>query len=259
MVLPASYRELDILLPQRMAVEKVWTSVSDKTKQALILPDGRADLILKFMLDDADQPYDIIPVIAGPSADWWLSPAVARTGFVGLRFKPGFGGCFLGVSLTEIAGRAYSGDEALALAPQLKPLCTPAQNIAALVTRLKVFYDGYTHPKISKSLLAVIDDMHLSGGRSAVNILARNNGITERSLHRLFKKYVGLSPKIFASVLRFHRALRLLTRNGLTISQTALEAGYSDQAHMTRDFKRHGGFTPNNIPNELVLAGLPLN
>lgn len=258
MVIPANYQELDILLPERMAVEQVWTSLSATTKDALILPDGRADLILKFMLDANNKPYDIIPIIAGPSADWWLSPAIPRTGFVGLRFKPGFGGHFLGVPLAQIAGRAHSADEALALAPQLKSLCAPASNVEALVKRLEVFFDDYPAPKISASLRGVIDNMHLSGGRASVKILAQDNGITTRTLHRLFLKFVGLSPKTFASVLRFHRALRLITRNGLNPSQAAFEAGFSDQAHMTRDFKRHGGFTPASIPPELTLVGLPL-
>lgn len=258
MILPLNYQELDILLPKRLAVEKVWTSVADKAKNALILPDGRADLILKFMLDEADKPYDITPIIAGPSADWWLSPAIPRRGFVGLRFKPGFGGHFLKVPLAEIAGRAHSGEEALALAPQLKPLCAPAQNAAELVARLEVFFEAYTAPKIPLHLNNVIDEMHLSGGRTPIEILAKNNGITVRTLHRQFLKYVGLSPKIFASVLRFHRALRLITRNRLNISQAAFEAGFSDQAHMNRDFKRHGGFTPAKIPPELVMVGLPI-
>lgn len=258
MVIPASYQELNIPLPQRLAVEKVWTSLTNKAKDALILPDGRADLILKFMLDANDRPYDIIPIIAGPSANHWMSPAVPRTGFVGLRFKPGFGGYFLGVPLASIAGRAHSGADALSLSPQFSSLCAPAENVETLVKRLERFFDDYQAPKISTSLSGVIDDMHLSGGRTSIKTLAKQNGITVRTLHRLFIGFVGLSPKAFASVLRFHRALRLLTRNGLTPSQAAFEAGFSDQAHMTRDFKRHGGFTPATIPPELTLVGLPL-
>ncbi|MBL1419394.1 MAG: AraC family transcriptional regulator [Alphaproteobacteria bacterium] len=258
MAIPASYRELDVLLPPRLAVETVWTSLSDKITDALILPDGRADLILRFMLDDDDRPYDIIPIIAGPSADYWFSPAIPCRGFVGLRFKPGFGGYFLGVDLAGIAGRAYSGDEALALAPQLVALCQPATDVESLIIRMEQFFDDYAEPQISAILVRVMNDMHLSGGRAAIKDLARDNGVTVRGLHRLFVKFVGLSPKAFAAVLRFHRALRLLTRAGLSLSHAALEAGYADQAHMTRDFKRHGGFTPAAIPPNLVMVGLPL-
>lgn len=259
MVIPARYKELNILLPERLAVEKVWTSVSDKENDALILPDGRADLILKFMLDDADRPYDIVPIIAGPSADYWFSPTIKRRGFVGLRFKPGFGGHFLRVPLASIAGRAYSGAEALDLAPQLANLCQPAGSINALIVRMERFFDDYAEAQISTALAGVMNDMHLSGGRTTIRHLADDNGLTVRTLHRLFIKFVGLSPKTFAAILRFHRALRLLTRAGLSPSHAALEAGYADQAHMTRDFKRHGGFTPNSIPPDLVMAGLPLS
>lgn len=258
MAIPASYNELDVLLPARLAVETVWTSLSDKIADALILPDGRADLILRFMLDDDDQPYDIVPVIAGPSVDYWFSPTVKRRGFVGLRFKPGFGGHFLGVDLAGIAGRAYSGEAALALAPQFAALCQPAVDIESLIVRMERFFAGYAAPQISTILVRVMDDMHLSGGRATIKNVARDNGVTVRGLHRLFVKFVGLSPKAFAAVLRFHRALRLLTHAGLSLSHAALEAGYTDQAHMTRDFKRHGGFTPAAIPLDLVMVGLPL-
>ena len=56
---------------------------------------------------------------------------------------------------------------------------------------------------------------------------------------------IGLSPKEFARLLRFQRALRLAAeRPGIAWAVVAARAGYSDQAHFTRHFKRHVGATP---------------
>lgn len=56
-------------------------------------------------------------------------------------------------------------------------------------------------------------------------------------------------------VIQFHRAIRLIRDVGLDPATAALEAGYADQAHMTRVFRKLGGFTPARVP-ELTLAGL---
>ncbi len=76
---------------------------------------------------------------------------------------------------------------------------------------------------------------------------ARIVAMSERNLRRHIEKSVGLSVRALVSVLRFQRTLRLLSSNGgeaLSLIQAALEGGYADQAHMTREFRRHGGFTP---------------
>jgi AraC-like DNA-binding protein len=78
-----------------------------------------------------------------------------------------------------------------------------------------------------------------------------------RTLRRHLSRALGLSFKAYSSVLRFQRTMRLLTREErpLGLADAALEGGYSDQAHMTRDFRRHGGFTPGARP-PLVLIGM---
>jgi AraC-like DNA-binding protein len=105
-----------------------------------------------------------------------------------------------------------------------------------------------------------LDLLHLAGGRLAMPELARIVGVPERSLRRRVEEAVGLSFKALASVLRFQRTLRLLAGpegRTLTLAQAALEAGYADQAHMTREFRRHGGFTPARQP-PVALGSLPL-
>jgi AraC-like DNA-binding protein len=52
-----------------------------------------------------------------------------------------------------------------------------------------------------------------------------------------------VSPKRFASLLRFERAL-LLARQGGRLTDVALNAGYYDQSHFNREFSRFTGQAP---------------
>lgn len=54
----------------------------------------------------------------------------------------------------------------------------------------------------------------------------------------------GYPLRTLSGVLRFQRAMELLDTGVGTLSDVAMAAGYADQAHMTREFRRFGGFTP---------------
>ena len=129
-------------------------------------------------------------------------------------------------------------------------MCLPAASIEHLAKRLDNFVRGRSNPSQEPTrTVSLIESLHLSGGRLPISELAAINGIDERTVRREFKTNLGLSPKQYALVTQFNRALRLLREVGLDVISAATEAGYSDQAHMTRVFRKLGGFTPAKIPN----------
>jgi methylphosphotriester-DNA--protein-cysteine methyltransferase len=72
-------------------------------------------------------------------------------------------------------------------------------------------------------------------------------GASERHLEKQFKKHVGLSPKIYAMIVRFK------TMEQLLISKPKLRWGkinfadqYYDQNHFIKEFKRFTGHTPSD-------------
>jgi transcriptional regulator GlxA family with amidase domain len=69
---------------------------------------------------------------------------------------------------------------------------------------------------------------------------------SERQLERRFERVVGLTPKRYAALLRFERAVAAL-RTGVALGTVAIEAGYYDQAHFNRDFRRFAGTTPTRL------------
>lgn len=88
-----------------------------------------------------------------------------------------------------------------------------------------------------------------SRGRASVDSLARTVGLSPRHLGTLFQREVGRSPKTVAMLMRFEHAtariahdVRLRGRTDLAL--VAADTGYSDQAHLSREFVRFAGVPP---------------
>jgi AraC-like DNA-binding protein len=77
----------------------------------------------------------------------------------------------------------------------------------------------------------------------SLDTLAREAGIGPFHLCRVFRRETGLSPHAYQIHMRTRLAKSLLMK-GIPISQVAAEAGFADQAHLTRHFKRMFGVTP---------------
>ncbi|MFO0600570.1 MAG: helix-turn-helix domain-containing protein [Myxococcaceae bacterium] len=84
-------------------------------------------------------------------------------------------------------------------------------------------------------------------------------GVSTRNLRRVFRDVVGMSPKEYARLARFHHALREARRSGgeLDWAGLAAAAGYYDQAHMIAEFRDIAGVTPRALLSELGFGGQP--
>lgn len=89
-------------------------------------------------------------------------------------------------------------------------------------------------------------------GVANVNEVAGDLGVSERHLRRVFREAVGVSPKAFAKLARFHRALRAARATAHPgWASIAAAAGYYDQAHLIADFRAIAGATPQALLGEL--------
>lgn len=85
-----------------------------------------------------------------------------------------------------------------------------------------------------------------SAPRSSVAELASGACLSRKQFERLFRSYVGINPKEYACIVRFHRALNRM-RSGPERpdqAQIAYACGYADQSHFIREFRRFSGHTP---------------
>ncbi|MFO0559042.1 MAG: helix-turn-helix transcriptional regulator [Polyangiales bacterium] len=88
-----------------------------------------------------------------------------------------------------------------------------------------------------------------------VDRLASLAGISERSLHRLFEKYVGVSSKWIVRRARVQGAAERVARGeSVDWAAVAAELGYSDQAHLIRDFRAQIGVTPAAYARACVVS-----
>jgi AraC-like DNA-binding protein len=90
-------------------------------------------------------------------------------------------------------------------------------------------------------------------GDASVRAVADELDVSERQLRRVFRDAVGLSPKAFARVGRFHRALEA-ARRGESWARIAASTGYCDQAHLIDEFRAIAGETPRAFVAELADA-----
>ena len=73
--------------------------------------------------------------------------------------------------------------------------------------------------------------------------LERLSGLDRWTIARQFRVLFGTSPSRFRTLRQLDEVRRML-RSGTSLAMAAAEAGFADQAHMSRRFKRAYGLTP---------------
>lgn len=87
---------------------------------------------------------------------------------------------------------------------------------------------------------------------ASVDAVAADLGVSARHLRRVFRDALGVSPKAFARLERFRRALRVAREDGHAgWADVAAGAGYYDQAHLIAEFRAIAGVTPSALVREL--------
>ena len=85
-------------------------------------------------------------------------------------------------------------------------------------------------------------------GAQSVADLARATGMSPRHFERAFEEQVGVTPKLYARIVRLNHALTLKKRPTQPgWAAVAHEAGYYDQSHMVKDFRALSGGTPSEF------------
>lgn len=167
------------------------------------------------------------------------------TGSVLVRFTPSGAAC-LGVSAAELAGRSVPLDALLprARVAEVQERLGEARDDAERAGVVERFLAAlpFAGDRLVTRALALLEEP----GQLGVAGVARALGLSERQLERRFLARVGVTPKRFATLRRFERAAAR-AQAAPSLAAAALEAGYYDQSHFIRDFRRFVGVAPGRF------------
>jgi len=143
-----------------------------------------------------------------------------------------------GVQSGDALDRMYGEGLSTALAAHL------LREYGATVLRPKSQYGGLPRAKLVRAVEYIQDQLDAD---LAVSGIAQAVGMSPFYFSRLFKESTGQSPHQYVVEARVRRAKELLTTGKFTISEAAHHAGFVDQSHLTRHFKRVFGLPPKRL------------
>jgi AraC-like DNA-binding protein len=178
-----------------------------------------------------------------------FSQRIEGTGRVfGVKFRPGGFGAFTGADVGAWTDRVVTleaafGGLAEVLVRDVLPVETDADRAAVvdglLLSRVPDRDDRYDE------VLEIVRAIQADPALTTVRLAAHRHGISERTLQRLFRRYVGVGPKWVLQRARLHDAVDRIDSGRVTdLASLALELGWFDQAHFTRDFTALVGQSP---------------
>lgn len=123
--------------------------------------------------------------------------------------------------------------------------------------------DAYGGPPPSPSsppawLCRIRDHLHdCAGVAPPVRELARAAGVHPVSLARAFRRAYGVTVTEYARRLRVRAASDRIASTALPLARIACEAGFADQAHLTRELRRETGLTPGALRRAAATPPVP--
>jgi AraC-like DNA-binding protein len=246
------------LPPLDRYIECFWWSHRDAPQPELehMLPSGGAQLV--FALHEtpilcrapaAEKSSAWIgSIVHGPQSSYYLAGPKPKGGTAGVSFRAGAAGTVLGVSMAELLDRhvpldAIWGARGVDLWQRLLAAGEPAAMFRILEQSLiaRIQRPLLMHPAVAQALAASAED-ELS---ARVAKMQRASGYSPRHFIGLFRSAVGLNPKHYYRIRRFNAVVHSIALGAeRCLADIAAASGYSDQAHLTREFKEFAGVAP---------------
>lgn len=84
------------------------------------------------------------------------------------------------------------------------------------------------------------------GDNLTIYDLANNANMSVSNFNKLFTREVGVSPKNYLTSVRLNKALKLLRRNDFSVSEIAVQCGFSSLSHFSSAFKKVYDMSPSD-------------
>lgn len=232
-------------------VECLWShAILEGPRQPMaVVPDGCADIIWSSRG----------LVVAGPdrvSAFPTIGPGET---VVGLRFRTGIAASWLRTPLCKLTGtvvplEAFWG----AAARELHLRMAEAESVKARTIILAQAAEQRlpavaAPPADIAACLAQLRQVRPTSSDNPIRLLAQTTGTSERTLRRRCHEHFGYGAKTLDRILRLQRFLSACRSDAQpSLSTLALDAGYADQAHLTREARELTSLSPREIRRQLA-------
>ncbi|MCX2183345.1 helix-turn-helix domain-containing protein [Streptomyces sp. SKN60] len=206
-------------------------------------------------------------VVSGIGLELFTKELTGTGRVCGVQFRPGGFRPFAPAwPVSHWTGRIAPLAEAFPEAEDEGPEDEPAARILspagdhARVAALDAFLlaHGPVPDPAAEEAMALVDLVRTDRGMRRVSALARAAGLSPRSLQRLFASHVGVGPKWVILRYRIHEALERAESGAPAETPDwaglAADLGYSDQAHLVRDFTATVGVPPTAYARALSAA-----
>ena len=225
-----------------------------------VLPDGCADILVDVGAWSRSGGRIASASLVGPMTRALVAPLAPSADMFGIRFRPGVVGSLSAGNARDLQNLAVPlADAGLDLPVDIERLFvqTSLQDRAQLVLPWirRRLADG---PAPDRAVAAAIDAWTRAARADrpllSVAQVACLGGVTERSLERRFSAWAGYAPAQFRRLTRFRAGLRAFAAGSQSWVQVALQCGYADQAHLSRDFREFASTTATGWASEAVVG-----
>jgi AraC-like DNA-binding protein len=199
-------------------------------------------------------PHPCVHVVFEPAGPAVYGIADGQTGHlldgageaVGVKFLPGAFSAYSALPAVELTGRVVSFAEALG--PAGAELERGGDGADERIARVEAFLRAH-RPAPDAGIATVVDvarTMREGPAELRVADVAARHGVSVRTLQRLFRRHVGVSPKWVLQRYRLHEAAeRMAAGEATDLASLAQDLGYFDQAHFGNDFRHYVGVPPS--------------
>ena len=175
-------------------------------------------------------------------------------------FQPGAFSALFGIPAVELTNGDFDGEEVLGL--RIKELYARLGEVSAFHERVDVADSLLCSIRPARESVSDIvraaHTMKRNNGSVRISELAHHAGLGLRQFERRFDYEIGISPQLYARIVRFETALQRRAVSPTTRwTDIAHDLGYHDQMHMVHDFTRLSGDSPEAIARQLDMFVQP--
>ncbi|MGI8738981.1 MAG: AraC family transcriptional regulator, partial [Gammaproteobacteria bacterium] len=231
-----------IITPSRALrnyVSHYWLSRDNDDLFHSAVPDGAVDIVLEV------EGRDTRSWVYGTTTRAVEISLKQQAHYLGIRFRPGQSRHFIKAAAHELTNGRELTDGLLCFPFDAVSEDILDNGVGTLLNRLLGQHLARVQPARSQ-IDEVIDLIEADFGSRRVKEIAAYFGKSQRQFERIFLETVGVSAKQFSSIARFHHAAALITQ-GMALVDAAAHAAYTDQSHMSNDFRRLADVSPRRL------------